>query len=95
MKHSLKVLCQEISHSDTMNLIQNHVKDLNFDPIARHLTIGIDNAAPLHDLNSKECDYHLRAALEKVYGDDITYELKLGHHVGSEREKAVPHMIRP
>ncbi|MFH0820268.1 MAG: hypothetical protein V1908_00690, partial [Candidatus Peregrinibacteria bacterium] len=45
-----------------------------------HLVIFVDNAGPLHELSSKELDPHLLKGLEKVYGAEITYELKPFHH---------------
>ena len=58
-----------------------------------HLTIYVDNAAPLHELSNDECDHHLQNAMEKVYGD-ITYEIKLhSSHGTHEKEKGIGHNI--
>ena len=91
MEHQIKTLAEAISHTHTKNLIQSHVKELRFDN--NHLTIYVDNAHPLHELEDKECDRPLRNALEKVYGEDITYEIKLHQKGMHEREKEVPHNI--
>ncbi len=94
MNHDIKTLAEAITHTHTQGLVQSHVKALNFDEGAKHLVVVVDNAGPLHELESKDGDHHLNAGLEKVYGEDITYELKL-HSAGQhEREKAVPHVIK-
>ena len=94
MEHKIKALAETITHTHTKNLIQGHVKELEFNEDARHLTIHVANAGPLHELETDEMDHHLKSALEKVYGEDITYELKLFKGGGiHEREKLIPHDI--
>ena len=91
MEHQIKELAEAITHTHTSNLAQSHVKELHFDN--NHLTIYVDNAGPLRELEEEECDKHLQAGMEKIYGD-ITYELKLWERGGMhEREKTVPHDI--
>ncbi len=93
MDHNVKALAEAITNSHTSHLVHSHVKELDFDEEANHLTIHVDNAAPLHELESKECDHHLQSGMEKIYGD-ITYELKL-HKAdsGSDREKGIGHEV--
>jgi len=69
------------------------VRELAFDEEAKHLVIYVDNAGPMHELSEEEGDHHLKSGLEKVYGEDITYEIKLHGEGRHEREKAVPHNI--
>lgn len=89
MEHQIKTLAQAITHQHTSHLIATHVKELKLDN--KHLTILVDNAAPLHELSDKALDEHLRKGLEEVYGEDITYELKLSHHhVSSNRPEGIP-----
>lgn len=91
MEHKIKVLAEAITNTHTSDLVHGHVKELKFED--NHLTIYIDNAGPLHELESEEYDHHLQSGMEKVYGD-ITYELKLSESGGThEREKEVPHNI--
>lgn len=91
MEHKIKELAEAITNTHTQNLVQTHVKQLNFEN--DHLTIYVDNAGPLHELEGEECDHHLQNGMEKVYGD-ISYELKLWKGDGMhEREKQVPHNI--
>ena len=91
MEHKIKELAEAITNTHTSNLVQSHVKELKFEN--NHLTIYVDNAGPLHELEGDECDHHLQSGMEKVYGD-ITYELKLAEGGGMhERENAVPHDI--
>ncbi len=94
MEHQIKKLAEAITNTQTKNLIQGHAKELEFNEEARHLTIHMDNAGPLHELEEEETDHHLRSGLEKVYGKDITYELKRFKGEGMhEREKQIPHEI--
>ncbi len=91
MEHKIKELAEAITNSHTSNLVQSHVKELKFEN--NHLTIYVDNAGPLHELESEEGDHHLQNGMEKVYGD-ITYELKLSEGMGThDRENEVPHNI--
>ncbi len=91
MEHKIKELAEAITNTHTSNLVQSHVKELKFEN--NHLTIYVDNAGPLHELEGEECDHHLQNGMEKVYSD-ITYELKLSEGGGMhERENAVPHDI--
>ena len=92
MEHKIKLLAESITHTHTSNLIQSHARELVFED--QHLIIYVDNAGPLHELAEDETDHHLQKGLEKVYGEDITYEVRL--YTGSkshEREKEVPHNI--
>ena len=88
------MLAEAITHGHTKNLIQSHVRELVFNEETRHLTIYVDNAAPKHELESEEGDRHLNSGLVKIYGDDITYEIKLHGEHRHEREKLVPHDIK-
>jgi len=94
MDSKIKALAEAITHTHTKKLVQTHLKDLAFDETAQHLVMHVDNAGPLHELESKEGDHHLNAGLEKIYGDQITYELKLHKGTTHEREKAIPHSIK-
>ena len=93
MEPQIKMLAEAITHGHTKNLVQTHVKELAFDEEAKHLIIYVDNAAPMHDLASEEGDHHLKSGLEKVYGEDITYQVKMHGEGRHEREKLVPHDI--
>lgn len=92
MEHNIKTLFQATDHAPLKKLIESHVKALILKE--NHLIVYVDNQAPLHELEEKSMDEHLRKALEKMYDPNITYELKL-HNAGGthEREKAVPHVI--
>ena len=93
MEHQIKAIVAAITHEHTKSLIITHLKGLKFEN--KHLTLFLDNVAPLHELSAKGLDEHLRKGLEKVYGEDITYELKpFHHHVTSDRDKGVAHEIR-
>jgi hypothetical protein len=95
MEHGIKALAEAITHTHTKNLIQSHVKELHFEN--NHLIIFVDNAAPLHEFETKEIDHHLQKGIGKLYeeeGEDITYELRIhGGEIPHEREKLVPHDI--
>ncbi len=93
MEHQIKQLAEAITNGHTKEIVQAHVKELDFNEEAKHLIIYVDNAAPKHELESKEGDHHLNSGLVKVYGDDITYEVKMHGEGSHEREKAVPHNI--
>ena len=94
MEHKIKTLAEAITNTHTKNLVQSHVRELEFNEDTKHLTIHVANAGPLHELEWEEMDHHLKSALEKVYGEDITYELKLFKEGGiHEREKLIPHDI--
>ena len=90
MDQKIKELAEAITNTNTSNLVQSHVKELKFED--NHLTIYVDNAAPLRELETAECDHHLQSGMEKIYGD-ITYELKLHGGGTHEREKEIPHNI--
>ena len=93
MEHKIKVLAEAISNAHTRQLVQAHVKWLDFNEESKHLIVYVDNAGPLHELSEEEGNHHLKSGLEKVYGEDITYEVKMHHPGQHEREKAVPHNI--
>ncbi len=93
MERQIKLLAEAITNGHTKDIIQAHVKELAFDEEAKHLVIYVDNAAPMHDLSSEEGDHHLKSGLEKVYGEDITYEVKMHGEGSHERENLVPHNI--
>lgn len=93
MNHAIKVLAEAITHAHTQNLVESHVKELQFDEQTNHLIIYLDNAGPLHEFSSEEGDRHLNSGLSKIYGEDITYELRLHGEHSHEREKQVPHDI--
>ena len=92
MEYKIKELAEAITNAHAKHLVQSHVKELHFEN--EHLTIYVDNAGPLHELEWEEMDHHLKSALEKVYGEDITYKPKL-HKPDNphEREKEIPHDI--
>ena len=77
MEPQIKAVAEAITHKKTRSLVESHVKELAFNEGTRHLVVFMDNAGPLHELSDKENDHHLQKALEDVYGDDITYELKV------------------
>lgn len=87
MEHQIKKLVEAITHKHTKKLIQTHVRGLIFNEETKHLMIYVDNAHPLHELAEKKEDHHLKNGLEKVYGDDITYEIRLHGEEPSDKEK--------
>jgi len=92
MEHEIKTFAEAITNARTKSIVESHVTELSFDEEANHLVIVVDNAGPLHELESEEGDHHLQNAMEKIYGD-ITYEVKLVGGREHERENAVPHNI--
>lgn len=93
MEPEIKKLAEAITNGQIQNIVYSHVKQLAFNEETRHLTIYVDNADPKHELESQEGDHHLNGGLVKVYGDDITYEVKLHGEHRHEREKQIPHDI--
>ena len=93
MEHQIKALAEAITNAHTKSLVESHVKELDFDEESKHLIIVLDNAGPLHELSDEEGDHHLNNGLKEIYGDDITYELRLHGEHSHERENAVPHNI--
>ena len=92
MEHKIKELAKAIAHEHTKKLVKRHVKGLHFEN--NHLTVFVENTAPLHEFQDKENEEHLKKAFEQIYGIDITYEFKLEKsHVFHEREKEVQHDI--
>jgi hypothetical protein len=94
MEHKIKALADAITHVHTRSLIQTHVRDMVFNEETRHLVIYVDNAAPMHELQTDEGDHHLNSGLSEIYGDDITYEVKIHHDAKNERNKNVPHTLK-
>jgi hypothetical protein len=93
MEHQIKALANAIISARVKHLIQTHVKELHFEN--NHLIIYFNNAAPLHELAEGEYDRHLKDGLEKVYGKDITYELRLWKPVKKhERVHKIPHTLK-
>lgn len=91
MNHKIKALAEVITNTKTKNLIQSHVKHLKYEN--GHLTIYVDNVAPLRELEEKETDHHLQKGMQEIYGD-ISYELKLNKPGGAhEKEKGIGHNI--
>ena len=89
MEHKIKALVEAIAHNHTKKLIQTHVRGLVFNEEAKHLVIFVDNAGPLHELAERKEDHHLVKGLEKIYGTDITYEIKMHAEKASEKEKQI------
>jgi|GEM_PF-2411841 len=89
MEHKIKTLVEAITHGHTKKLIETHVKGLVFNEDTQHLVIFVDNAGPLHELAEKNEDRHLKSGLEKVYGTDITYEIKMHGETPSDKEKQI------
>jgi len=93
MEHKIKALAEAITSGHTKSLVRAHVKELVFNEETRHLVIYIDNAGPLHELSTEEGDHHLNSGLKVIYGDDITYELKMHGGTPNEKEKMVGHDV--
>ena len=92
MEHQIKALAELIAHEHTKHLVKTHVRELHFEN--KHLIVYVDNAAPLHEFKEKGNDQQLEKALNKLYGEDITYEVKLYKaYVSREREKELPRNI--
>lgn len=92
MEHKIKELAEAITHTHTKKLVESHVVGLNFEN--EHLTVFVDNAAPLHEFEKTEAEDHVRKAMEQIYGEDITYEFKLEKSHGiHEKEKQIQHDI--
>jgi len=77
MEHQIKTLIEAITHEPLKRLVTSHVKELMLEN--NHLVIFVDNAAPLHELNLKSMDEHMKKALEKIYDHSITYEYRTAH----------------
>ena len=75
MEHKIKALVEAINNTHIKDLVQNHVNNLHFED--KHLIIFVDNAAPLHEFETEETDDHLKPVLEKIYGENITYEFRI------------------
>ena len=78
MEHQIKALAEAITHEKLKKLVQSHVKELLLEN--KHLIIFVENMAPLHELDQKSMDEHMKKALEKVYDPKTTYEFRLLHH---------------
>ncbi|MBU0705808.1 hypothetical protein KJ657_00780 [Patescibacteria group bacterium] len=89
MEHKIKTLAEAITNGRTKHLVQTHVKALAYNEETKHLIIYVDNAAPMHELSSEEGDHHLNNGLNAVYGDDITYEVKMHGETTHENEKQI------
>ena len=94
MDSHIKTLAEATENTHLKKIIQTHVKSLDFNEETRHLIVELDNAGPLHALEEKEGDKHLNKALAAVYGDDITYELRLPGGGTHEREKIVSRRVQ-
>lgn len=93
MEHKIKEIASNLEEGHIKDLVKKHINGIYFEN--SHLTLFVDNASALHELEEKNTDKTLCNALEKVYGEDITYEFKLEKSHGiHEREKAVPHNIK-
>lgn len=75
MEHKIKILAEAMTNSHAKHLVQTHVRSLHFEN--GHLIVYTENAAPLHEFENPEMDKHIKKGIEKVYGEDITYEFRL------------------
>jgi len=75
MEHQIKLLAEAMASDRAKHLIKAHVRELLFEN--NHLIIFVDNTAPLHEFENKKMDEHLKKGMEKIYGEDITYEYRL------------------
>ncbi len=86
MEHQLKLLAEAITHHEARALVKAHVKEI--EQTGKHLVVYVENAGPLHELSKPENDEALRKGLEKLYGEDLTYEVKVYKpDVMGDREK--------
>jgi len=88
MEHQIKLLAEAMASEHAKHLIKAHVRELHFEN--NHLIVYVDNTAPLHEFEDPKMNAHLKKGMEKIYGDNITYEYKL-HKADKphEREKEV------
>lgn len=91
MEHQIKQLVEATENKHLKSIFQASIKALEFEN--NHLTIYVNNAAPLHELESEDLADALKNALKTVYGEAITYEAKLYQASEHERENMVPHVI--
>jgi len=88
MEHQIKLLAEAMNSDRAKHLIRAHVRELHFEN--NHLIVYVDNTAPLHEFENKKMDEHLKKGMEKIYGENITYEYKLQKaDKPHEREKEV------
>jgi hypothetical protein len=88
MEHEIKKLADAVTNKHIKNLVLSHVDELHFEN--NHLIVYVDNAGPFHELEGEEGEHHLKSAMEKVYGEDITYEFKIYKEgIPHDREKGV------
>jgi hypothetical protein len=75
MDHQIKLLAEAVESPHAKKLIESHVKALHFEN--NHLIVYVDNAHPFHEMIEEKMEHHFKVGMEKVYGEDITYEFKL------------------
>jgi hypothetical protein len=89
MEHEIKKLADAVTNKHIKNLVLSHVDELHFEN--NHLIVYVDNAGPFHELEGEEGGHHLKTAMEKVYGEGITYEFKLSKgETPHNRERSIP-----
>jgi hypothetical protein len=89
MEHLIRAFADAVTNKHIKNLILSHVDELHFEN--NHLIVYVDNAGPFHELEGKEDEHHLKTAMEKIYGEDITYEFRKSKtETPKERDEGVP-----
>lgn len=75
MDHVIKAFAQHITRKRTYNIVYENVVEIVYKD--GHVVIFVDNAGPLHELEESQHDAQIKKAIDQIYGEESTYELKL------------------
>lgn len=94
MEKIFKNLLAHISPRDTRELVQTHVKRVEVDTSANHVTLFVDKRYAFNLITSHDQIPKITAGVKKAFGENYTTTIKLeSANAVSEREKALPHSI--
>lgn len=100
MEANFKKLLDEISHKNTNEIIEDHVKELNLNENNKSVTLIIDRKYALNQIVNKRHIWDVIKWVKKAFWEDYETIIKLVNHKEwrywnehHDREMNIPHTI--
>lgn len=94
MEHQLKHFLSQVRPRETRELVQEHVKRLEFSEAQPAVTLHVDKRYAFHEINSPDHIGQVVECVKKSFGKHVATIVQLDKNASNrEREKAVPHAI--
>lgn len=94
MARDIGPILREIREKDVRELVEDHVRDIDFDSDKKEIVVSVDKRYAINLLHSSRYIPHFITALRVRFGEDNRIVLRLEHpHHGHDREMLIPHAI--